>query len=295
MSAPFTVNWVEESECSGVESSLRVFRRPPDGGTCEVKIQLSAEQQQERQQGQERRQQPLLWSIEHRWQRPKHAGVLVLRLLSLAERDTLRLASLNKLPPPCNDAAPFTLGETTEDSGGPAAPGAATEAAAGLEDAAGAGSQMDEIRGLLRGLTAGDGSDGNGSAPPASGAAAAAADPKRSLMAAIARSVLQQPSASASRQAAQAAVLAAPQQRQWLSEGPAQHGAHMQQQLGGDEEGEEPRQQPPRQQQPHQQEVAAALQRLEGRVATLERLCHEMHGMLRQLVATQGAQPAAPA
>lgn len=227
---------------------------------------------------------PQLWTIAHRWQRPHRGGALVLRLLSLAERGTLHLASLEELPLPSSSADLTAPEGTAQAPGNPAAAGEVAGAGAG--DAAGGGSQMDEIRGLLSQVAAQDSSAGSSGASSAAGAAAA--DLKRALMAAIARSVLQQPSASRGGQPARATGLAAAKLSQRPAGGQLQQGVHQQQQIEGKEEGQH-------WQHAQQQEVAAALQRLEGRVEALEGLCREMHSMLRQVVAAQQAQQTAPA
>lgn len=255
---------------------------------CSLRGTLAtSEQQHEQRGGEPQPQQPQLWSIEHRWQPPQRVGALVLRLLSLAERDTLHLASLDQLPPSCSAAAPTAAEERAAALGGPAAaiPGAGPSA--GLDDGASGGSQMDEIRGLLSQLVAGDGGNSSGSPSAAGPAAAPAADPKRSLMAAIARSVLQQAPPSASRQPAQAAGIAAAQQGQRPSRG--------RQPLEGQPQNQQDGQEEQQWQAPQGGEAEAALRRLEGRVAALEGLCREMHGMLRQLLAAQQPQQEAPA
>lgn len=196
-----------------------------------------------------------LWRVEKSWPSSRAVPPAVqMRLLSIAEKDKLQLASLEILPVVAGGAkAPAPDAEEQEaETGGGA--GAALPAAVAV-----AGSQMDDVRSMLSRLAAQEGQGG-------SGGAGAAADPKRALIAAIAKRVLQQPTVVAGRHGqqptGQQADVRLQQQQQAESLQP--------QQPAGE-----------------QQQVAAALGRLEERVGHLEVLCSEIHGMLLQLLAAR--------
>ena len=189
----------------------------------------------------------------------------------------------------------------------PAAAGArgaahAAPPAAGPTAAAAGGSQLDEVRQMLSRLATEE----------ASSSGSAAADPKRALMVSLANAVLRQPAAPpTSLQQQQAAPLMDEWRQQQKQQ--QQQQQQMGEALGRLEQQEERRQQQldqalarleqqqerqqqqvagalsrlEQQQERQQRQVAEALGRLEQRVAAVESLCHEMHAMLRQLVAQQ--------
>ena len=222
-------------------------------------------------QGDPQAQGGQLWLVEHRWRAGQAPHTIVARLLSLADRDCLQLHSLQLLP----------AVEAALDGGASAAGRAAEEAGAGeagavprpalAPAAAGTGSQLDEVRSMLTRLTAEEGgSSGSG------GGSGAAPDPKRALMAAIAKSVLRQPPAQQRRpepeqllrQGSAAAEAAAPAAAQAAAEAAAAGAAAVAAGPGD----------------PSQHPVAVALVGLQARVAGLEAVCGEMHGMLQQLL-----------
>lgn len=123
---------------------------------------------------------PALWAIELAWAPPQRAPpAVLLKLLSLAQRDVLLLHSLELLPAAA--PAPALAGE---------AAGTARLAAAAAAAAAGASSQMDDVRRLLVLAAGGGGSSGDG------GGGGGGDDPRRRLMASIASAALQQSAAT---------------------------------------------------------------------------------------------------
>ena len=211
-----------------------------------------------------------LWQVEQQWRAGQPPHTIVLRLLSLADRDRLQLHSLQLLPSRAGalhggaSAAGTAAGEADAGEAG-AAPQPAPEAA-------GAGSQLDEVRSMLSSMLTAEGSNG-GSGGSSGGGSSAAPDPRRALMAAIAKSVLRQ----------------APQQHrasalgQLVQQGPS----------GGEAETSATAEAAPASAapaDPSQHQVATALAALSQRVAGLEAVCGEMHGMLQQLLqASAGA------
>ncbi|PRW57989.1 hypothetical protein C2E21_3468 [Chlorella sorokiniana] len=155
---------------------------------------------------------------------------------------------------------------------------------------------MDEVRQMLSRLAVEE--------PSSSGSGAA--DPKRALMVSLANAVLRQPAAPAAPAAGQQqqpqeapSLLqqAAPLLDEWRQQQRQQE--RQQQQMGealGRLEQQQERQQQQlagalsrleQQQERQQRQTAEALGRLEQRVAAVESMCHDMHSMLRQLVAQQ--------
>lgn len=161
---------------------------------------------------------------------------------------------------------------------------------------------MDEVRQMLSELAVQEARSGG----------SAAADPKRALMVSLANAVLRQPAPpTASQQPQQQPALlqqAFPlpdewrQQQQQVAEALAsleQRQERQQQQvaeaLGQQQQWQQQQHRQmaealsrleQRQERQHRQTVEA-VHRLEQRVAAVESLCHDMHGMLRQLVAQQ--------
>jgi hypothetical protein len=238
-------------------------------------VQPSQQQQQQKQKQQSEELQPAagtpaaqggqLWQVEQQWRAGQPPHAIMLRLLSLADRDRLQLHSLQLLP---------SLAGAVDD-GASAAGRAADEADAGeagaapllAPAAAGTGSQLDDVRSMLNRLAAEDGCSG-GSAGSSGGGSSAAPDPKRALMAAIAKSVLRQapqqqrpapvhqlvqPGAAGAEATTPAAAEAAPAAGAAFAD-------------------------------PSQREVAMALTALSQRVAGLEAVCVEMHSMLQLLL-----------
>ena len=264
---------------------------------------------------------PTAWAVEHRWAAHAAPPALTLRLLSLVDRDTLHLHALQLVPPdsasdgtaagqPACSVANGSVEEAdaaeascTALAGGTAAAAAAAAAAPAPAPApapAAGGSQLDDVRAMLARLAteeAGDGgsSSSSGRGPPP--------DPRRALMAGIAKSVLRQAAAQQQATVQQTAIQQAAVQQAAIQQAAVQQAAIQQQQQQQQQQADTSaaRWAPPAQHQPppahqHQQQEAAtaALQRLEGRVAALESLCGEMHGMLRLLVARAEAPEPAP-
>ncbi len=258
-----------------------------------------------------------LWVLEHTWAQAWLVPPVVrLRLFSLVDRDELRLASLQLLPAPQLQSSAAPAGPAASSGGAvsgaewaelweasnggaaaavqlppapsaaahgaptaaaPAAASAATVAAAAAAAppaaaAAAGGSQIDEVRQMLSRLVVEEAGRRQGDGQ--------AADPKRALMVSLANAVLRQPAAPAAQQLPnEPASAQAGLQQQQQPQAPSL----LQQAAPLLDEWRRRQQQQERQ----QQQMAEALGLLERRVAAVESLCHEMHGMLRQLVAQQ--------
>ena len=214
-----------------------------------------------------------LWVIEHTWA-PQQAvpPAVCCRLLSLADRDELRLESLQLLPRE-EDHQGSALDEpeapTAQLAGEESSQAAAAAGAAGVQPPAAVTSQLEGVRLMLSQLTA--------EVPGSSNGGSSSDDPKRALIAAIAKSVLQQPQPRQQQQQ---------QQQQGGAAAPVTLVEDGQQQTGGGSWALAPTQL----QQAVPAEAAAALQRLEERLGRLEALCGDMHAMLRQLVAAASVQ-----